>query len=151
MPQLVNQMCVVCRQRIESDLEATFCPLCASPVHNDCKDPPDTGSGQCTACGSDVTDQAAIDDRLHRLEEATLERIRQSQLVGMDAQSRAYRAQAWREILIGATLTGLGVFVTAIVFIGQRDIVVFTGGPIFYGLVLLSQGISHLSHPTPPD
>lgn len=54
MAQLVGRNCVRCGERIPSELDARFCTVCGSPVHNGCA----RASGEaasCTECGAAVS------------------------------------------------------------------------------------------------
>lgn len=49
MAQLTGQTCINCGERISSDLDSCFCPVCSNPIHNRCIKPTD-GAG-CPKCG----------------------------------------------------------------------------------------------------
>jgi hypothetical protein len=49
---LVGQDCVRCAERIANELDARFCRVCNSPVHDRCAHP--NGEAGCQACGTAV-------------------------------------------------------------------------------------------------
>jgi hypothetical protein len=53
-PQLVGQMCALCRKRIDSVAEGEFCTACGSPVHHGCVGAgTNQGEQTCSRCGGD--------------------------------------------------------------------------------------------------
>src|SRR4051794_26324184 len=66
MPQIVNLDCAVCRKRIESDMDAAFCPACCGPVHHACKQERDPSEGICGSCGGDLSHPVGVKQRKER-------------------------------------------------------------------------------------
>jgi hypothetical protein len=141
MPQLVNQLCVVCRQRIESDLEAVFCPLCGNPVHCDCKNPANLGADQCSACGGDINDSAAVQERLRRLDDAAIEEARQDKLQARKAGSQQKRGNP--DVLTGSLLVGGCLLLTLGALVMGSSVSAIACGPIVYGLILIARGVKN--------
>src|SRR6516165_9422610 len=54
MQQLVGLSCAVCGDRIDSTLEAEFCPACFGPVHLRCKRAGPSSETACAACGGNL-------------------------------------------------------------------------------------------------
>ncbi len=103
MPQVVNQVCAVCRERISSILDGEFCGDCGSPVHHGCRRPVDgpTRSGSCATCSADVSDTEATRERLMKLERETQEQANEDRRQA-DADQR--RKAGKRDMAFGAVL-----------------------------------------------
>src|SRR5438045_2728337 len=65
-PQLVGLDCVLCRKRIESIVDGTFCGRCGCPVHNSCAlaAVERAQEGACPICGAAP---AAVEEEQARL------------------------------------------------------------------------------------
>ena len=59
MKQLVGLKCVVCQERIGSNLEGRFCSACDNAVHNKCCNTP-IEAGACPGCGANLANAAAL-------------------------------------------------------------------------------------------
>ena len=108
MPQLVNQTCALCSQRISSVLEGEFCAACGHPVHRPCKRP-GSSAGACPSCGADISDPAAMEKRLRQLTAAARERQRQHEL---RERRRSSADTVNRDVVIAASVFSIGVLLT---------------------------------------
>jgi hypothetical protein len=61
MSQLVNSLCVVCRERIESIIDGHICAACGVPLHEWCARPPETPDARktCPICRGESAKVAA--------------------------------------------------------------------------------------------
>ena len=73
MLQLVGQTCILCRQKIESVTEGTFCAHCAAPVHIRCRRMDVLELGICPDCSAPLASAATIEVQ-RKQEAAAIER-----------------------------------------------------------------------------
>src|SRR5262249_49551262 len=118
------------------------------PIHHHCKsaDNPANGPQKCSGCGSDVSDQPAVEERLRRQNEAAVERARQHALRDTDERWGGNRARARSQILYGVLVVVFGTVITAISFASNSSFVVIAWGPILFGLILLANGLLKFWH-----
>ena len=86
--QLVNQICIHCRERITRETEARFCPKCDSAVHHACSERAlsAAASGCCRACGAPAE-------------------VRQERRLAREEQRReSAAAGGYQTVLLGVTL-----------------------------------------------
>jgi hypothetical protein len=65
MRQLVGELCVICRERIGSEIEGHFCRACGCPVHEGCGRPAEGAATGCSSCGAATVDSER-EQALHR-------------------------------------------------------------------------------------
>jgi hypothetical protein len=97
--QLVGQNCVICGNRIGSELDARFCTTCRSPVHTACTAERPPADGACPTC---------------RAPAAAVERSNRAAAEEAAVTARSGRGQLGGCILVGGFLmTGSGLMAVA--------------------------------------
>jgi hypothetical protein len=123
--QLVNQICIHCRERITREAEGRFCPRCGSAVHLACSERALSASpsGCCRACGAPAE-------------------VRQERKQAREEQRReSAAAQGYQTVLLGVTLMIGGILgsMCCTGLTGGTQLVI-AGGAIFCGALLVVAG-----------